>query len=460
MADTDAARIGDVKAGLVTVKADVDTRLERDGANVEMTPTQADTFRDNIGALDRDGSNVDADAFQVSLGVADLAGTAPAGPYLGFWTNGAAFNDAPNSPRILRQRGRAFFGVAAQENGARTNLQTDWFNSPDDGPDWLPRDADVVSMSSRGSSALAGLSRTSDKAGITAPPSTGGVFGFGITNTSGGFSRGGYFEGQLDAVAGPTGQAWGQEVVVKNKTTTNSATTPYSAAPGAKGVVYVAGGDPTYGGAPSSPANVGISFERGGEAAGYPDLDAYRFNRGVCFGSDAFVRAGGTATGAATVIQMAVGHQINWQSSFGASANIRSDVNTAGANVELVFQNNAVNFYGTGSASIALMTHVSGGVNYLGVDNAITSNPVRLRALGGGTNGGIDLQARLSSGIAALRSGGGARQVQVNDTGVAFNGVAPVARPSIGPAATDLATALTLLNNIRSCLIANGLAVA
>lgn len=50
MADTDAARIGDVKAGLAAAKTDTNTRMKRDGSNVSMSPTQAAAFRSAIGA--------------------------------------------------------------------------------------------------------------------------------------------------------------------------------------------------------------------------------------------------------------------------------------------------------------------------------------------------------------------------------------------------------------------------
>lgn len=50
MADTDAARIGDVKAGFVAAKSDANARLKRDGSNVQMTEAEAGAFRAAIGA--------------------------------------------------------------------------------------------------------------------------------------------------------------------------------------------------------------------------------------------------------------------------------------------------------------------------------------------------------------------------------------------------------------------------
>lgn len=56
MADTDGARIGDVKAGFVAAKDDANRRLKRDGSNVDMTPDQAAAFRAAIGAGSGGGS--------------------------------------------------------------------------------------------------------------------------------------------------------------------------------------------------------------------------------------------------------------------------------------------------------------------------------------------------------------------------------------------------------------------
>ena len=49
MADTDAARIGDVKSGLVAAKADANARLKRDLSNLNVTPAGAAAFRQAVG---------------------------------------------------------------------------------------------------------------------------------------------------------------------------------------------------------------------------------------------------------------------------------------------------------------------------------------------------------------------------------------------------------------------------
>lgn len=56
MADTDAARIGDVKDGFIAAKQDANRRLRRNGSNVEMTPEEAAVFRTAIGVGGGGGS--------------------------------------------------------------------------------------------------------------------------------------------------------------------------------------------------------------------------------------------------------------------------------------------------------------------------------------------------------------------------------------------------------------------
>jgi len=74
-------------------------------------------------------------------------------------------------------------------------------------------------------------------------------------------------------------------------------------------------------------------------------------------------------------------------------------------------------------------------------------------------NNGIDMLIR--SGDSLRLYGGGQSganfKVDVTSTGVAFNGTAGVAKQSLGLAATDLASVITLANNIRTALLNNGL---
>jgi hypothetical protein len=71
----------------------------------------------------------------------------------------------------------------------------------------------------------------------------------------------------------------------------------------------------------------------------------------------------------------------------------------------------------------------------------------------GNQHGRLNLKAATGTGVFADR-------VVVDDVGVSFNGVSGngVAPPSLGPAANDNNSVRTLVNSIRSALIANGLA--
>ena len=62
-----------------------------------------------------------------------------------------------------------------------------------------------------------------------------------------------------------------------------------------------------------------------------------------------------------------------------------------------------------------------------------------------------------ATGITSLGVAG-VNLLQVSATGVGFNGGAPAAKPTLPPNATDLPTAITLLNAIKSALISYGLA--
>jgi len=74
----------------------------------------------------------------------------------------------------------------------------------------------------------------------------------------------------------------------------------------------------------------------------------------------------------------------------------------------------------------------------------------------GNQHGRLSIKAATGTGVFADR-------LVVDDVGVSFNGVNNgngVAPPSLGPAANDNGSVRALVNNIRSALIANGLAVS
>ena len=99
----------------------------------------------------------------------------------------------------------------------------------------------------------------------------------------------------------------------------------------------------------------------------------------------------------------------------------------------------------------------NGGTDRLEVSN--TTGAPALTAAGASANAGIRIVPK-GTGAAVLADSSNNSKVAANSTGVGFNGSAPIAKPALGAVATDLATALTLVNNIRAALINYGLATA
>ena len=199
----------------------------------------------------------------------ELAEALKGSSYGGMWTDGATYGDAPNNPVFWSMRDRVLVGAAADA----TNLTRGWYShpwfpsgvSPIPGANWSFRDASFAVGSPRGLSAIVGMSRTSDK---TTSGSTGGGMFFGVTNSGGGFSRAGYFESQLNAVAG---HGWSQEIVSKDVgTTALLALGTYGAYGGSHrqiGTTYNAGGDPQYGGHAHRPPDAAVVI---GSSFNYP----------------------------------------------------------------------------------------------------------------------------------------------------------------------------------------------
>ena len=104
-----------------------------------------------------------------------------------------------------------------------------------------------------------------------------------------------------------------------------------------------------------------------------------------------------------------------------------SDVDT---NVDLRFDSK-----GTGDIDIRpggqralLCNYISGAVNYFTVSPA-SGSTINMTAAGTATNVSVDYRSK-GTGNVNLRSGGGTRQVQINNTGCGFFGTAPAAQPS------------------------------
>lgn len=130
MADTDAARIGDVKGGLAAARTDAATRLKRNLTNVEATPEQAAAFRAAIGAGGGVGSgDVVGPASSTTNALAQFADASGKllkdGPMLGAAAAGSVLRRSDGDARYLLAsalgavNGVASLGVDGKVPGAQ-----------------------------------------------------------------------------------------------------------------------------------------------------------------------------------------------------------------------------------------------------------------------------------------------------------------------------------------------------
>lgn len=103
------------------------------------------------------------------------------------------------------------------------------------------------------------------------------------------------------------------------------------------------------------------------------------------------------------------------------------------------------------------MSAAEDAVNYIETTASAAGTAAYLIGKGSATTHAM-LTGTGAGGIAALGSNTGAAKVSANATGVAFNGNTPIAKPTLAADATDLATVITLANDIKTKLVAYGLA--
>jgi hypothetical protein len=306
----------------------------------------------------------------------------------GFW---ADIDD--DEPQIHRMRDRIFVGAATETNHNRITggVQTDWGSYPN----WAPRDSQFIVMADNGTLAITGMSRTSDKAGISPTPSTWGIGGLVVNDAASAFARAAYFETQRESGAGGSP---GIEVVVKNKGDSRN-TNPYSGdGSGSDGMWLVAGGDPAYGGTPAEPANTAITVKPG--AGGV--TDPYKFNKGIVFDKDSLVGTDGAQgdTGTGVAIQMARRQQIQWlKPDANVGAFISSTAQTGQTGSGLRFENTqAVLTDGVGLTNFAAINS-SNAVNYVAVQSSAAGTAIEIQAAGTDNNIPIRLLPKGTSGI-------------------------------------------------------------
>lgn len=373
-----------------------------------------------------------------------------------YFYNGSNGQGGGPDPKNIRIRRRVLMGQAADVDDYRTNVpgfgvRPNW----GDAAMWIPGDSDFCCISRNGVYAVSGMSRTSDKAGLTSPtPGTSALVGYVKNDAAGAFGRAIYLEAQRESGAGGTPII---EAVGKNKGDSKNSTA-YTPENGVEGAWFVAGGDPAYGGVPANPCNTAISFRGGVLVASVLTYDVnYAWNKGLVF--DRFSIAGTDGsdadTGTGVAIELAKQHAIVWRRPVdnGVGAFIRSNKGTAsGQSGGILFDTNGTYF--TNAANNAFGFHVqtvSSGVNYLSTLSAVTGGVAVLRAASDvDADVAVSIRGKGTFG-GSLRDGADAQKVAWNTTGLGFFGTTPVAKPTgVAVSAAGVHAALVTLGLIAA----------
>lgn len=336
-----------------------------DAASLAKTVTiPAGTYK-----LDSDVTTVSTD-WDMHSGVT-IAGT---GKILGrgFWV------DYGNGANIKKLRDRVFIGDAVEFDGNFDGTVNNY--SPV--PRWLSREAQLLVHQSKGRIAITGLSRTN--LGVTTPGGTPtsvdaamGIAGVAVNDYTGADKRntwGGYFE--TWRAASVTNAAFGVEIDAGNDGADHSST-PYAPfGSGVFGLTVAAGG--SKGAAYTNPSSVGIVIAN----------NTQTFNTGILFGATAITGTDGS-TGTGTAICMAKGHVVQWNASDGVGAFIYSSCATTNNRTSMVFTDNNITLYGSGTNQLFQALNVASSVNYLRAFPAIAGAAPGIQCVGTDTN--IDL---------------------------------------------------------------------
>lgn len=278
------------------------------------------------------------------------------------------------TPAIIRHPGRLMVGGAVGTLTTRAGTQLTI--CPTDTPCGkygTGRDSQLGVVSTRGGLAITGMSRASDGSDVS-PMVPIGVGGFVVVDAA----RTGWaiYGDVIYSTAGNLG--FGAEFAIKNTSPTNATSTPYGGQQAAPRGVRVFGGDNAYGGTATNPNDVAYEVIKGGSA----------FNTGLLFYKDALEGTDGV-TGFGTAIRMAKGHNLRWdEPAGGVGFQLRSDVATAGDNVSLVAEDNALTVFGSGGVAAARFYHTDGITTAarLAMRDAATGVAPQLLAEGTDTN--------------------------------------------------------------------------
>lgn len=342
----------------------------------------------------------------------------------GFWP------DVTAATTLHKLRDRLFIGDGALANGNRTGTQSGKVPTSTEGASWASRDSQVFSFASTGLIAGAGFSRSSDQ--TDTPTACIGWAGFVINDKASGLAWGLYSDVQHESGASAS---YGLEVAAKNKGS-NVTGTPYGLGLGVEGARFVAGGDASYGGSPANPSKAGIVILGG----------ASTWNDGILF------EAGGlTETSSVSrAVSMGVGMRLYWYTSGGNKGfAIRSDVNAAASDLEMIASANVLSLLATNGKNLFQLAHQTNGVNYIQGINAATGGSPRWNAVGDDTNISVALVGKGTGGV-SLRDGGNAFKFEVNTTGIGFYGATPAAKPTITGSRSGNAALADLLTDLAT----------
>jgi hypothetical protein len=329
----------------------------------------------------------------------------------GFW------EDSGTQPLFHRFKDRSLFGLAADHTGNIAAPYGGTFLSEKVGT-WPEKNAQVAVLSQNNRIGL--LAATQNTVGAETTSCI-GIAGF-VYNT-GNASTGRAFYADVTHVGSATA-SYGLEIAVNNLGVDGTANA-YAISGGVLGIHmtpeggsgYTLGDAATPAPEATAPGTLGINI-----SAGSGGTVNKRWNLGIRFGSNAITGTDGF-TGTGIAIGMAKGHTIQWMaSSTILGASIRSDVSAVSSqDVGIYFSNNKTTIAGTGEASVFEATHVSSGVNYIQVKNAITTDYPIIACLGSDTNIGLFVDTK-GSGVHRFRTNGGLQeQFRINHVASAVN---------------------------------------
>jgi hypothetical protein len=283
-----------------------------------------------------------------------------------------------------------------QGTGARIGRPIQSFAAtPIMGANWLMRDGAAVIVSPNGLQALVGAVRTSDgnTSGIAAPTRAAiGVAGAVIGDVAHAPSWGLYSDLQLQADA----TSYGLEVAAKNRSGVDRTSYPYALANGVIGIWLAAGGDPSYGGAPTQPSNVAIQIGKNGST----------WNRGIVFAADALTGSDGV-NGFATAIEMGKGQLIQWRAPGNVDGGaIYSTVDNAQGVTRVSLENGQIGLRGAGGNPILVAKHAVKSSNYIEMNSAPSGRAASIKVAGGDSDADLELSGKGEGGVVL---GGGVR---------------------------------------------------